>query len=241
MDIKSSELPIPTPMPTQVCPIPISKSVNTSRSSSIISQNDEPKTKRKDLRELESQYHNLSRANQKLQEKFDSVQSKMNEYRKKAERLEKDLNNAKIICSKVSEEKDELQRQLTKNKEYTRKLEACITLKMPMPENSNTTTPQKLSQNEDIVKQLEQEKQKVEELIIIRDSNNEELLRLESEVHNLTIEKESFQKSNKELSAERVDLLDFIEELNSKIENLQKGYEEEISRLQDELSETVFY
>ncbi len=80
---------------------------------------------------------------------------------------------------------------------------------------------------------------------MIRDSNNEELLALEAKLHNITIERDSFQKSSQDLAKERVDLLDYIEDLNEKISTAAQQYEKETAKmhetivnLQSEVSET---
>ena len=151
----------------------------------------------------------------------------MNEYRKKLEKTEGDLKNIKMVNSKLVEEREELKRQLIKTKEYARKLEASITLKIPMSIEGTDI--------ESLKNQLEKEKIKSEELTLIRESNNEELLRLEAEVHNLNIEKESFQNSCKEFAKERTNLLDFVEEQNTKINE----YTEVVSELKQKLDEYV--
>ena len=60
---------------------------------------------------------------------------------------------------------------------------------------------------------------KKEELIIIRDSNNKELIRLETEILHLTKEKERVYYENQQLAADKNTLLDYIEELSGKNKN----------------------
>eukprot|EP01022_Parablepharisma_sp_SALTPOND_P029145 TRINITY_DN72679_c0_g1_i1.p1 TRINITY_DN72679_c0_g1~~TRINITY_DN72679_c0_g1_i1.p1 ORF type:complete len:606 (-),score=116.06 TRINITY_DN72679_c0_g1_i1:139-1956(-) len=215
------------PLPTQNCPLP------TPRTTKAGPQSEEA-AKKKELKELDNKYQTLSKTYKKLEEKYNSCYEKMKSFRKKAEGLEKDLGNSRMINNKLVEEKEELQKQLTKNKEYTRKLETSITLKKP------TEPINEKGESSSLKQQLEEERAKNEELALIRESNNEELLRLEALAHNLTIERDSFQKSCQELAQERIDLLDFIEELNGKIEVINKGNEEDFGKLQNELVECVF-
>ena len=226
------------PLPNQNCPLPTPRTLKNALQS-------EDAIKRKEIRELDTKYHSLDKAYQKLEEKYNDCYSKMKSHRKKAETLEKELGNSRMVNTKLTEEKEDLQKQLNKNKEYIRKLEASITLKKPMPAATTDHIVSKekgdgvFTENLMLKKELNEERVKNEELVIIKESNNEELLRLEALVNNLTIEKEAFQKSCQELAQERGELLDFIEELNGKIEDLTTGYEGDMKEMRSEFENYV--
>ncbi len=86
----------------------------------------EEATRRKEAKELESRYQGVSKAYQKLQEKYDDCYAKMKTYRKKFDTAEKDLGTARLLSTRLAEEKSELEQSLRRNKDYTRKLESMI-------------------------------------------------------------------------------------------------------------------
>ena len=86
--------------------------------------------------------------------------------------------------------------------------------------------------------------------MFIRESNNEEFLRLEKEIHNLTLNNEEFQnvylfilQKNKQLIKEKSELMEYIEDFNDKNTNAaqqQERMNKEFERFQIELDELVY-
>ena len=76
----------------------------------------------------------------------------------------------------------------------------------------------------DLKEKYEQASYRVEELLIVRESNNEELNRLEEESYKLKMELNSTIKANKELAIDRTALVQCVEEMSAQ----QKQYELDI-------------
>jgi hypothetical protein len=88
----------------------------------------------------------------------------------------------------------------------------------------------------DLKEKYEQASYKVEELVIVRESNNEELNRLEEENYKLKIELNNTIKANKELAIDRTALVQCVEEMSAQ----QKQYELDIELYGQEIEKKSF-
>ena len=154
--------------------------------------------------------------------------------------------------------------QLRQMKEYARKLESALTMRGKVNEvdyvkakNENIMLKEENMKLLELIEELKRENQIAAKTPIntLEDGNqlkgklkesSIEFEKIQTEMHNLMIEKNSFQESTRELTKERAELLKKIDEnkimmkkITDQNQDLLKDKQEEINRLQEDLEEAM--